>query len=112
MSHKHANELQILPHHLEQIVKVPLVMCGNGHGVGHLVDDVQLLCKVMSSTCNLQKEPRVCSMFSNLNGDLVDLVEHIEAREVHTVALNHIDELVCRGVAPERHIRIVDLVLA
>lgn len=38
-----AHQLQVLPHLLQQVVKVPAVVGGDGHAVGNLVYNVQLL---------------------------------------------------------------------
>lgn len=47
-----------------------------------------------------------------LNGQLVDLVEHVYARHVAAVALNHVDQLVDGRIAAAKHIRGVDFVFA
>ena len=54
----------------------------------HLVDDVELL-----------------------DGQLVDLVQHVDAGDVPAIALDHVDELVDRGVASAEDVAAHDLVL-
>ena len=72
-----ADELEVLPHLLEEGVVVPLVVGGDGDAVGDLADDVELL-----------------------DGDLVDLVEEVDAGHVAPVALHHVDQVVRRRVVP------------
>ena len=38
--HSHSDQVQIRPHFLQEIVEVPLVMCGNGYCVRDLVNNV------------------------------------------------------------------------
>ena len=57
----HAHELQVVPHPLQQVVEVPAMVSGDGNAVRDLVDDVQLL-----------------------DGDLVDLIQHVDAGDVHS----------------------------
>lgn len=71
------DELEVLPHLLEQGVVVPLVVGGDGHAVGDLADDVELL-----------------------DRDLVDLVEEVDAGHVAAVALDDVDEVVRGRVVP------------
>ena len=49
---------------------------------------------------------------SYLDGDLVNLVEHIDAGDVDSVALDHIDQLFSRGVVPQSDVCVVDPVLS
>jgi hypothetical protein len=56
--------------------------------VGHLVDDVKLL-----------------------DGELVDLVQHVDAGDVASIALDHVDQLVDGGVAAAEDVSAHDLVL-
>lgn len=83
------HQVEIDPHHLQQIVEVPVVVGGDGHAVRNLVDHVQLL-----------------------DADLIDLVEQVDARDVNPVALDDVDEVVGRRVVLEHDVRVVDLVLA
>ena len=53
--------MQVVPHLLQKVIKIPAGVGRDGHAVGHLVDDVQLF-----------------------NGDLVNFVEHINAGDVHS----------------------------
>ena len=39
----HSNETEVVPHLFQQVVKVPLVVGGDGHAVRYLVDNVQFL---------------------------------------------------------------------
>lgn len=62
--------------------------CGDGYVVRHLIDNIQLL-----------------------DGKLVDLVQHVYARDVAAVALDDVDQLVDRGIAATEDVGRVDLVL-
>jgi hypothetical protein len=42
--------------------------------------------------------------------NLIDLVEHIKALDVFSVALDHVNELVNSVVSPDGHVGIVDLI--
>ena len=59
--------MEVVPHHLQEVIKVPLVMGGDGHGVRDTVDDVQLLYR-----------------------DLVNLVQHIDGRNIYPVRGGHV----------------------
>jgi len=65
-----------------------VVVRRDGHAVRDLVDDVQLL-----------------------DGDLIDLVQQIDAGYVNAVAFDHIDQVVTGGIISQSNVRIVDLVL-
>ena len=54
-----SHKLEVVPHFLQKAVIVPLVMGGDGDGVGDLADDVQLL-----------------------DADLVDLIEDVNAGDI------------------------------
>eukprot|EP00053_Salpingoeca_punica_P020781 m.212348 g.212348 ORF g.212348 m.212348 type:complete len:417 (+) comp20083_c0_seq1:2736-3986(+) len=84
----YSDKVEVAPHLLQEVVKVPLVVGRDGHAVRDLVDDVELL-----------------------DGDLVDLVQDVDAGDVHAVALDDINKLVLGRVALERNVRIVDAVL-
>jgi len=43
---------------------------------------------------------------------LVDLVHHVQTRAVDAVALDHINQIIGRGVGTQTHVGVVDLVLA
>lgn len=58
----HSDEVEVFPHFLQEVVKVPLVVGGDWHGVGYPVDDVQLL-----------------------HGNLVYLVQDVDAGDVHPI---------------------------
>ena len=47
-----------------------------------------------------------------LYGNLVDLVEEVNAGDVHSVPLHHVDQILCRGIIAQCDVSIVDLVLA
>jgi hypothetical protein len=68
-----------------------------------LVDDVQLLPGVSVARRTTT---------TDLDGDLVDLVEDIDTGNVNTIALNDVNELVGRCIAAERHVGVVNAVLA
>jgi len=83
-----SNQTQILPNLGHQFVHVPFVLSGNGDIVGDSVEEVELL-----------------------DGDGVDLVQHVNARHVNSVSLNNVDQVVHSRVALEGHISVVDFVL-
>ena len=83
----HSDELQVGPHFLEQVIKVPLVVSRHGNGVRDLVDDVELL-----------------------DRDLIDLVETVDARYVDSVAFDDVDQVVDSGVASVQDVGVVYLV--
>lgn len=56
----HAHEVQVVPDLLQKVIEIPAVVRRDGHAVRDLVDDVQLL-----------------------YGDLVNLVQHINAGDVN-----------------------------
>lgn len=58
----HSAQVQVFPHFLEQAIVVPSVVCANGHAVRDARDDVQLL-----------------------DRDLINLVEHIQRRDIDSV---------------------------
>jgi len=83
-----ADQVQVLPDLLHELIEVPLVLGGDGHVVRHLVQEVELL-----------------------NGDGVDLVEDVEAGDVHSVLFNDINQLVHGGVLTEVDVAVGHLVL-
>ena len=42
----------------------------------------------------------LCNRNSHLDRDLVDFVEHVDARHVHSVAFDDVDQILGRGVIP------------
>lgn len=68
----HAHKLQVVPHLLQQVIKVPAVVGWDGHAVGHFVDDIKLL-----------------------NRDLVYFIEHKNARDVDPVEIRQSDPQCC-----------------
>ena len=50
-------------------------------------------------------------IFFYLDGDLIDLVQQVDAGDVGPVSLDDIDEVVGRGVVPQCDVSVVDLVL-
>jgi hypothetical protein len=84
----HSDEIEVLPDLSEQLVKVPLEMRRDWHPVRQLIKNVELL-----------------------ERDLIDLVQHVDARNVHAIALDDVDQLVDARVAPQADIGVVDLVL-
>lgn len=88
ISHLHSDKSQVLPHQIQQIVKVPAMMRRHRNAMRNLVDHVQLL-----------------------DTDLINLVQQIDARDVNAIALDHIDQIVRGGVEAQRDVRIVNLVL-
>mmetsp|Transcript_36798 Transcript_36798/g.92223 ORF Transcript_36798/g.92223 Transcript_36798/m.92223 type:complete len:469 (+) Transcript_36798:792-2198(+) len=86
----YANQVQVLPHHFQQIVKVPLHVSGDGTIVGHAVDDVKLL-----------------------HTDLVDLVENVHTGNVHPISFNNVNEIVCSDVGVSQNdVSVMNLVFA
>lgn len=63
-----SNEIEVLPNFLHQLVEVPLISSGDRHVVGHFRDEVQLL-----------------------DGNLINLVHHVDAGHVNAISLNHIN---------------------
>ena len=77
-------------HDLHQLVNIPTVLRANRHRVWDTVQQIELL-----------------------NRDAVDLVEHIDDRDVAAAPrLENINQVVNRSVAPNGNIRRADLVLA
>lgn len=64
------------------------MVCTYGHVVLHAVDDLEFL-----------------------EGDLVDLVEDVERRDVDAVALDHIHEVVHCVISPHLNVAVMDPVL-
>lgn len=56
----HSHKFQVVPDFLQQVIKVPPVMSRDWDAVGHLIDNVELF-----------------------NGDLVNFVQHINARDIN-----------------------------
>ncbi len=73
----------------KQIVKVPPVMSRNRDGMRNFVDNVQLL-----------------------NRDLINLVEDVDARNIDTIALDCINQVICSSIAAQRYISIVHTVFS
>lgn len=87
-SDAHPNEVKVDPGHVDQLIQIPLVVGGNGAAVREVGDDIQLL-----------------------DGDLVNLVQGIDAGDVDPVSLDDINQVIGRGITAEHEIRIVNLVL-
>ena len=85
----HSGQLQISPHLLQQIIKVPLVMGRHRYCVGNFINDVQFF-----------------------NRDLIDFIQAVDARHIDTISLDNIDQIVHSGVTPNNDVGIVDLILA
>jgi len=83
-----SNEVEILPDLLDKFIEVPLKVSRDGDVMRNSVKDVEL------GDC-----------------DLIDLVEHVDARDVETVAFDDIDEIISSSIATKRDICIGDLVL-
>lgn len=106
----HSNKGKFLPHTLEELINVPHLVRGDWHDIRDLKKNVELL-----------------------NRDLINLVEHVKGRNVHTIirkyifirrgmhereekifepiALNDINEVILSGVAVQTNIGAVDAVL-
>ncbi len=48
----------------------------------------------------------------DLDGDLVDLIQDVDCRNVDAIALNDVNQLICCGITAESNVCIVDAVLA
>lgn len=81
------DEIEVLPHPIDELVHVPLQISCNRDVVLDLIEDVEFV-----------------------EGDGIDLVERIQAGDVFTVAFNHIDNVVFGSVAFDQHICVTDLV--
>lgn len=79
------------------------MMCRDGHTVWDLVNQVQLLFHVKYG-CETH-----CTR--DLNGNLIDFVEEIDAGNVNSVALDDIDQFILSRVFLEGDIAAVDSVL-
>mmetsp|Transcript_9571 Transcript_9571/g.23022 ORF Transcript_9571/g.23022 Transcript_9571/m.23022 type:complete len:257 (-) Transcript_9571:385-1155(-) len=83
-----AQEAKVVPDHLDEAIEVPVQVRADGAVVRELVDDVELL-----------------------ERDLVDLVDGVDARDVHSGALDHVHHVVNATVALEMDVGVVDAVL-
>lgn len=83
-----ADEVELFPHSLHQLVNVPPVLRADGHRVGDAVEQVEFL-----------------------DADAVNLVEHVNDRDVASaLGFEDIDQVVDGGVAPNGDICRADLV--
>uniref|UniRef100_A0A8W7Q3G9 Uncharacterized protein n=1 Tax=Anopheles coluzzii TaxID=1518534 RepID=A0A8W7Q3G9_ANOCL len=82
----HADQLQVLPQHLQQVVQVEVHIAAHHHRERLAGQPVHLL-----------------------DRDLIDLVVHVDARQIDPVAGHHVDELVLRAVLPEQDLRVENL---
>ena len=82
-------ELQPVPYHFQQLVQVPLERSADGAIVGQLVQQFQLLQR-----------------------DSIDLIEHVEAGNVHSRALDDVDQVVRSSIFSEDDVGVVDAVFA
>uniref|UniRef100_A0A182U889 Uncharacterized protein n=1 Tax=Anopheles melas TaxID=34690 RepID=A0A182U889_9DIPT len=82
----HADQLQVFPQHLQQVVQVEVHIAAHHHRERLAGQPVHLL-----------------------DRDLVDLVVHVDARQIDPVAGDHVDELVLRAVLPEQDLRVENL---
>jgi len=83
-----SNEIKVLPNLFDEFIKVPFEVSRYGDVVRDSVKDIKLR-----------------------DGDLIDLVEHINARDIEAVAFNDIDEIISGGIATKGDICVGDLVL-
>ena len=79
------HQLEVVPHLVQEVVIVPLVMSRDWDGVGDPADDVQLL-----------------------DADLVDLVEDVDAGDVGSVALDNINQFVRSSITAEGDVSVGD----
>lgn len=83
-----SDEILIVPNGLQQFVEVPSEHTSDGHVVRNLVEHFELF-----------------------HADHVDLVEHVDARHVLSVALDSVDQVVFCGVAVQVDVRVEKSVL-
>ena len=79
-----SHKFKIGPHFVQEVIIIPFVVSGDGDSVGNLADDVQLL-----------------------DADLVNLVEDVDAGNVGSVTLHHINKFIRCSITPvEKTIKI------
>merc|ERR1719341_1011894 len=83
-----SDEVQVLPQNLDQVLQVELHVAGDDHIVGAPGKPVHLL-----------------------QADLINLIVDIKAGHVDPGSRNDVNELIWSGVLPEKHLRVVYLVL-
>ena len=83
---KHSKKVEIAPHHLKKIIKIPVVVSRDGAAVRSAREDIK-----------------------SLDGDLIDLVEDIDAGDVDTVAFNDINQIISCSITVEVEISITNL---
>lgn len=81
-----AEQIKIVPNSLEKIVQVQLHVAANDDGV-----------RLMSKAVNF------------LDGNLVDFVVHVNARQINSIADDHVDELLSGAVLAEKHFGVENL---
>ncbi len=121
----HSDEREVVPHLLEEVVEVPFVVGGDGHAMRHLLDDVQLLAREHQGDASTNEKrasyraggrgggvSEQSMQGCYLNGNLINLVEDIDGRDVHAVALDNVNQIVFGGVIAQADVGIVDAILS
>jgi len=83
-----SDKIKILPNLFDELIEVPLKVSRDGDVVRDSVENVEFG-----------------------DSDLIDLVEHVNARDVETIAFDDIDEIISSSIAAKRDIGVGDLVL-
>jgi len=83
-----SNEFKVFPHPLQQIIKVPFMMSRNRDAMRYFIDKVQLF-----------------------NGNLINLVQQVDARNVDTISFNDINQIISSCVVSQSDVSIVNPVL-
>ena len=75
-----ANHVTLRPDSIHQLLEIPFVLAADGDIIGHLIEDVEFF-----------------------DGNGVHFVEHIKNRDVCSVSLDHVDELIDCNVLSENN---------
>ena len=82
------DQVEVLPDSLQESIQVPLLVRGNRTVMFHLIQQTEFL-----------------------HGDLVNLVDGVDARDVHAAALDDVDEVLVRAVVVQLDVRVLNPVL-
>ena len=84
----YTDQVEVVPHLLHELIKVPFILGADGHVVGELIKEVKLF-----------------------DCDRVNLVQNVDARNVDSVALNNIDKVIHGVVLSEDDVAVADFIL-
>ena len=84
----YSHKFEIIPHLVQKVIIVPLVMGRDGDGVGDPGHDNG---EVMLNCFNIFLPGDDVKL---LDADLVDLVEHVDAGDVGPVTLHHVNKFI------------------